>query len=56
MIATRLNVVETVEEYRDLIPTMQRLEDEGKWKRIKKDISVKLYSDRQAIVFLYQVL
>ena len=54
ILTTRAMLLDTP-NYQSLEPLMARLESEGKWKKVARDIVGKLYSDFDAIVWKYQV-
>ena len=42
--------------YKSLEPLMDKLESEGKWKKVARDINGKFYLDYDAIIWSYQVV
>ena len=55
-IVTREEHLHTVEEYIDkLEPLMQKLENEGKWKQLKREIFKGFFLDKDGILWKYQV-
>ena len=55
-IVTREEHLHTVEQYIDkLEPLMKKLEDEGKWKQVKREIFKGFFLDKDGILWKYQV-
>ena len=57
VIVTRLEFLCTVSEYKDrLEPLMEKLEKEGKWKKIARIIEPDYFLEKNGISWIYQVL
>lgn len=57
LICTRLEYLETVPEYKDrLEPLMDKLEQEGKWKKVARIIEPNYYQEKEGITWKYEVL
>lgn len=56
VLVTREQHLQAVDEYRDrLEPLMDRLEAEGKWKKIERKIFKGFFLDKDGIMWKYQV-
>ena len=54
---TRLEYVENYPEFKyTLEPLMNKLEREGKWKKLKRDVGARFYADKEAVCYKFQVL
>eukprot|EP00058_Branchiostoma_floridae_P004263 XP_002589751.1 hypothetical protein BRAFLDRAFT_97801 [Branchiostoma floridae] len=57
VITFREEYLYTVEHYKDkLEPTMARLQDEGLWERVSREVFPGFYGDKDGITFVYKVL
>ncbi|XP_066302056.1 methyltransferase-like protein 27 [Branchiostoma lanceolatum] len=57
VITFREEYLHTVENYRDkLEPLMARLQQEGLWERVTREVFPKFYEDKDGITFVYKVM
>ena len=57
VIVTRVDYLDTCPEYKGrLEPLMERLEKEGQWKKLKRDVGARFYLDKEAVCYKYEVL
>ncbi|CAH1237838.1 B4GALNT2 [Branchiostoma lanceolatum] len=57
VITFREEYLHTVENYRDrLEPCMARLQQEGLWERVTREVFPKFYEDKDGITFVYKVM
>lgn len=57
VIVTRIDYLDSCPEYKDrLEPLMEKLEKEGKWKKLKRDVGARFYLDKEAVCYKYEVL
>ena len=57
VIVTRIDYLDTCPEYKGrLEPLMEKLEKEGKWKKLKRDVGARFYLDKEAVCYKYEVL
>ena len=55
-IATRLAYVSNIDEYKDkLEPLMDKLEQQGKWKKVERRIFKRFFLDKEGILWKYRV-
>ena len=52
-----MDYLDTCPEYKGrLEPLMERLEKEGQWKKLKRDVGARFYLDKEAVCYKYEVL
>ena len=57
VIVTRTDYLETCPDFKgQLEPLMEKLEMEGKWKKLKRDVGAMYYLDKEAVCYKYEVL
>jgi len=55
-VATRLAYVSNIDEYKDkLEPLMDKLEQQGKWKKVERRIFKRFFLDKEGILWKYRV-